>query len=532
MTWKSLLPTTFNPLDAIQMLEQDGNLLQGLTNVFILLILYLGAVFLVVALGHTVWSFLQTIRYFTLLPKAGERNEFAAKHREWQEKNGPLADDFGDYLIEVPKGNGTMDTILKRCASASEIFNEDTLAHGIIGNRFYLAMPAMLTGLGVLGTFVGLAMGIGNADLDLEGKAPEELGSSIIPLIQGSATAFLTSVWGVGASLAFALCEKGFEWFARLPIRSLQKKLNSLVPLYTPESSMVDLQRSSLENEATLKGLAVAIGDQMQQALDRIGESVTDAVRDALGGQAKDLGEMSANLMSEALTEELGKLQQSMTGMAEGFRSEFTGANQQLQSTVSGFDNVIRSLEGTVLSTQSSVEQSVERLESQSEIVASMEEAAGRIAAAAEGFQSMRETLHESAEKNVRAATAQERSALINKEVAEQFEAVSEHLPEFRETMEQAGSSIRVGAEAARDTYSSLVDHQRIWFEGVEIGLNTMKSRLDELIKAYGDDVEGQTQELMDRWTQEVQKSLQNFAVQTEALEGAIADLTDSENHR
>lgn len=527
MNLESLLPVTFHPGEAWQLLQQDESFLQGLTTLFVLGILYLSCVVLITALVRTVWSFIQTSSYFKLLPKNHDTEGFAYIRRDWEASSKPLAKEFGNLLVNVPKGDGSLETTLKRCANASEVFNEDSLAHGIIGNRFYMAMPGMLTGLGVLGTFVGLAMGIGDANLDLKNTKPDELGDSIIPLLQGSATAFITSVWGVLASLIFAFLEKGCEGMARWPIRRLQKRLNSLVPLYTPESSMIELHRSSLENEATLKGLAVAIGEQMQEALDKIGESVTHAVQDALGGQAKDLGEMSANMMSEALSKELEQMQDAITNMAEGFKSEFNGANEQMMSTVGGFGSIIENLEGTVRATQTSVEQSVERLEGQEEVIVSMESAADRLAETAVALQSMRETLTESADKNAKAATAQERTALINRDVAEQFEVVSEHLPEFRETMETAGNSIRVGAESAKSTYETLVEHQRIWFEGVEAGLTAMRARLQELIQAYGSDVEGQTQELMDRWTSEVEKSLQAFSVQVEELSGAIAELSE-----
>lgn len=51
------------------------------------------------------------------------------------------------------------ERVLKRCGNADEVFNERNLAHNLIGNRLFMAMPGILTGLGVLGTFVGLALG-------------------------------------------------------------------------------------------------------------------------------------------------------------------------------------------------------------------------------------------------------------------------------------------------------------------------------------------------------------------------------------
>src|SRR5690606_7420224 len=119
----------------------------------------------------------------------------------------------------------------------------------------------ILTGLGVLGTFIGLAMGI--SGLDLSSKNIENLDQSIAPLIKGCSTAFVTSVWGVACSIGFTLIEKFFEWLVIGRIRILQAVFDGIVPRYTAEESMIALHRSSAERENILKGLAIAIGEEM-----------------------------------------------------------------------------------------------------------------------------------------------------------------------------------------------------------------------------------------------------------------------------
>ena len=667
MDWASLFPTTFNPVQALHGSGDEESFIRGLADVFILVIVYFGSTVLLAALVMTIRSFFRTKFYFRGLPKPKDRAEFPEVKDSWVEKNDHLAANFSDLLVRVPTGDDSFETELRRCGNAEEVFNEQSLAHRIVGNRFFMAMPGLLTGIGVLGTFVGLALGIGA--LELEGDKLEELDKSIQPLISGSATAFMTSVWGVIASLVFAIAEKGLESVARSPIRSLQHRLNSLVPLYLPENSMIDLQRSSLENERTMKGLAVAIGEQMQKALDRIGESVTDAVRDALGGQAQDLGAMSANLMSEALAKELEDMKTAITEMAEGFKSEFNGANSELQETIGGFNEIIKVLDGTVKTTQSSVEQAVERLKSHEEVVTSIGEAATRLNDAAEKLTEMRDTFDLSSQRNVEAAEAQKAATEGNQAVATQFETIGEKLPEVRDTisdasrviaslgqpllelheilqktpglfeqqaeqqaesadqrsaillrqteelaatvadaaakfaqveslgrtlsesagsleragtalaefgtnvknasdqqvisaaasekaslasertadtlspipqvvanlagqLDAAGSSIRTGADAARDSYEKLIEFQNIWFQGVETGLLGTKVQLQDIIDQYGEKVEGQTQEHMDQWVKVVDESLQSFSVQIQALEGAANDLTETINRR
>jgi hypothetical protein len=662
MNWNSLLPSQYRFSEAIQSLQSEKSFPQGLTDLFILATWWLGAFLLLWALIEAGFSILRTWRYRRGLPKLSSTTRFEDVRAEWVRRNGPLAGAFDELLVEVPQPGASLERELRRCGGAEEIFNESTLAHRIIGNRLFMATPGILTGIGVLGTFVGLALGIGA--LKLEGAAIENLNSSILPLIQGSATAFLTSVWGVATSLVFAILEKFIEGWTRLPIRRLQGHLNQLVPRYVPEQSMIDLQRSSIESEQQLKGLALAIGEQMQKAMDRIGTSVTEAVKEALGGQAQDLGEQSAKLMSELLTQELDNLKTAILEMGEGFKNEFGGANSQLQATVSGFDSIVTGLSAAVQTTQSSVESAVKRLEGHETVVTALGGAAEALTAAAVKLSEMRETFEVSAQRNAEAAEAQESAATSNVAVAKQFAEIGEKLPETRdvirdaaqiigslgqpllelkeilattpdlfqeqaerqaendelratrllsqteslakaveqaaekfakvetigeslsrsaESLESAGAylsnfgsqfqiaselqsqsaasaekaaassekaaaslapipdsigklggdlqvagmSIKTGAEAARNAYETLIEHQQLWFKGVETGLLSMRERLQELIDAYGQKVEGVTQEHMNKWVSAVEDSLQKFSIQVESLDGALSELTE-----
>lgn len=87
---------------------------------------------------------------------------------------------------------------------------------------------------------------------------------------------------------------------------------------------------------------------------------------------------------------------------------------------------------------------------------------------------------------------------------------------------------MKAGPEAARDAYVTLIEHQKLWFQGVETGLMTMRDRLQELIEAYGQTVEGVTQEHMNNWVKAVEESLQKFSVQVESLEGALSEFNEN----
>ena len=284
MTWNSLFPRTFKPWE----LHWPVRNLTDLTDVWLLLTIGIALLACFWAAFRAYQAIKLTGRYLASIEKFTMAEDFAAERSSWIQTPGlKEASEFNDILLLVPAPGRPLEVILKRCASASEVFNSATLAHGLIGNRMLLAVPAILTGLGVLGTFVGLQIGIGS--LDLSASQIENLDKSIAPIISGCSTAISTSVWGVFCSLVFTIFEKLLEWLAVRRIRVLQGRLDALIPRYTPEESMILLQQSSLEREAILKGLAVAIGEQMQKAMDRLGSSFTEAVRDSLGHNAQDL---------------------------------------------------------------------------------------------------------------------------------------------------------------------------------------------------------------------------------------------------
>jgi hypothetical protein len=70
-----------------------------------------------------------------------------------------------------------------------------------------------------------------------------------------------------------------------------------------------------------------------------------------------------------------------------------------------------------------------------------------------------------------------------------------------------------------------LIELQKQWFAGAELGLNGMKDRLQTLLKAYGDQVEGQTRNLMKQWTEEVAGCLQSYETQVSELQGGLDEL-------
>jgi Restriction endonuclease len=120
-------------------------------------------------------------------------------------------------------------------------------------------------------------------------------------------------------------------------VHKLQNLVDELFPRYVPEEAMSELERTSRGTENLLKGLAVAIGAEMQQAIGRLGAEIKDAVSSATAEGHGPLMEKSAELLSNALTAELVRLKEQIGSMANQFSERFNGASDGLMRSVQGF---------------------------------------------------------------------------------------------------------------------------------------------------------------------------------------------------
>lgn len=436
MNWSKLLPSTLNPGSLIRQLSNaDHNVAtQALRDIVIFLALSIAAVFAVCVLWQTLASWRITRQYLKVT-HSGEGAAMAI-----MDSKLPLFSELRHHLVEFPSRDGTGRASKRRTVDAAEVFRESALGPAFSSSRLILAIPSILTGLGVLGTFVGLQLGI--SSLGEHGHDTKGLEESVWLLTGSFAVAFSSSVWGVGASLLFSWWEKAWEGFALGRVRKIQIRIDALFPRYVPEEAMLELERTSRGTEDLLKNLAVAIGAEMQKAIGRLGTEIKDAVSSATSVGHEQLAGTSAKLISDALTLELVKLKEQIASMSDQFSERFNGASDGLMKSVQGFQPTVEALSGAVGDAQRTVADAVAKLNSHENVMGEMAGAAVNIRQAAEAFGLMNETLTLSAARNEEASKAQLSAAQSNERVAEQFGRIGEGLPKISETVEVAAQVI------------------------------------------------------------------------------------------
>ena len=146
--------------------------------------------------------------------------------------------------------------------------------------------PRTASVLGVLGTFIGIAIGLLTFD-----PAPEAMHDSVIKLLGGMTTAFVTSILGMGISLYFkyyqAKAQKNFS------------KNNSVKPESTIADLIQYLQQADAEKSELLKKLTISlVGDGDSTVIGQM-KIIKSDIRDEFKQVEKILQDNNENIIRE-----------------------------------------------------------------------------------------------------------------------------------------------------------------------------------------------------------------------------------------
>lgn len=216
--------------------------------------------------------------------------------------------------------------VVYKTDEASLFFSEDRLLGQSLNLRFWNSVSALLVGLGILGTFVGLVWGLIPFSDPTVFTQTDGIRNAIKELLAGVSTAFVTSVWGMLASLLFNGVEKWSIGKVSQAIANLQDVLDLPFTLKT-EEEIAEKQKDELEQQtAALKSFSTDLANDIKSAMadgrqELIGElhSVTAAFSNAITEQL----EPTFNNLNTALEELRRQKEESSTDAVERLVEEF-----------------------------------------------------------------------------------------------------------------------------------------------------------------------------------------------------------------
>lgn len=254
---------------------------------------------------------------------------------------------YADSLVSSADGSQRYSTL-----AAEHFFNGHSLARGLTSSRLLAAAPTFLTALGVLGTFIGLTLGL--RELQVDAAEIDTIKHGVSHMINGAAVAFMTSVWGVLLSLVLNLVEKVVERQALFSITGLQLRIDRQYPHLPAERSLIQIADATDESKDALQHLHERIGDHLQKAVAGMSESMQQALSQALNEvlapavqtlvrnasqQSTEMLEELISRFTEGLSSAGAEQGRFMQQAAEELHNSATGISERLETLFEGLDS-------------------------------------------------------------------------------------------------------------------------------------------------------------------------------------------------
>jgi putative membrane protein len=263
-------------------------------------------------------------------------------------------------------------------AGAASFFTAQNMVETPLGTEFYKHLPGVLTGIGIVGTFFGLMLGLQHFDPSFNPDDPGKISESVKTLLHDVLFAFLGSFFSIFASIAVTLTEKwrlgrcykhletltesidglfdsgvGEEYLAELvkssnesSIQTRQLKDSLVTDLREMLQNLVDTQvRENLKLAESLsasyrdsgQALAEQIGGAIESSLKAPLEQIAGAVQTASGDQSNQV----QGLLTDVLTAFMSKLESTFGQQFHGLHEMLGQSVAAMQSMQQGFNSLV-----------------------------------------------------------------------------------------------------------------------------------------------------------------------------------------------
>ena len=279
----------------------------------------------------------------------------------WDEYTETLHEQY-DYV------DGERKLVSIRATVPAEVFfNTQVLVDTPLNTEFFRHLPGLLTGIGIIGTFSGLIVG-------LNGFAPAgtaaAVQASLSALMEGVKEAFYASALAITAAMLITFIEKSILTKRYKQVEELDHAIDALYEAGAGEEYLARLVKAAEENTTHTAQLKQSLVDDLKQILTDLTErqisaqqmhgqqlaqdigqaiqsglqaplsQIADAVTHASGQQGTAVQHMLENL----LTAFMEKMEQTFGGQIHGLNEMMLKSTTSLGEMQKGFEKLITDL--------------------------------------------------------------------------------------------------------------------------------------------------------------------------------------------
>lgn len=285
---------------------------------------------------------------------------------------------------------------LRATVPAEAFFNTRVLVDNPLRTEFFKHLPGILTGIGIIGTFYGLIVGLAAFDVNTDA---EQLRRNLADLLHGVWEAFIASGSAIAVAILITLIEK---WRLNRCYRHTEALVQAIDTLYESGageeylSRLVDSAEESAVQTRQLKdalvtdlkelltnfsdSIARSIDDSLARHTERqiaaqsgMHESMSTTLADAIarslkepmaeiGAVTRTLGGNQGEALNDLLSAMIGKLEGSFGGQMQGL-NDLMGRNAAaMQAMQDQFGQLIERLASAGETTSAAVEEHLKKL--------------------------------------------------------------------------------------------------------------------------------------------------------------------------
>lgn len=476
--------------------------------------------------------------------------------------------EFDETLVESPDGSTLWNTL-----DAEHFVNTQTLAPELIHNRLLTATPAILTAIGVLGTFVGLTTGLNGLELRTSANV-EQLKSGIDTLIAGASIAFMTSVWGVFLSLIGNVVEKAVERQIVRQISTLEHDIDRIFKRHPPEQSLVKIMGSTEEAAVSLQELHERIGNQLQEAVRGLSENleaalitaIESAMSPAMSSLVDSTAQQSTAVFEKLVDQFTAGFQKIGETQAQKLDDASSGVSEAIQTMSVQFESMMEKMDASVSAQQDEMAARSEQFRGDLDelvklsaeqrnafgsaldtILGELKQAANRISESGTSLESASRDLSSVSTSMSSTADALTRSFSTSlgkmEELTQQQESAASmfweyanQLNKLQETMDSTATNLEAAAKSSGEGFVALREHQDAFLASLRTEFLTtnksLKSNVDDLrtsmaewLREYSQEVSSQVSKRMDEWNTQTMNYAEGMVRVAQALSDAVEEL-------
>ncbi|PIB62378.1 hypothetical protein AOA62_22335 [Pseudomonas sp. 2995-3] len=256
----------------------------------------------------------------------------------WKEYSETLHNQFEYYEGEERLVRSRATTV------AANFFTGQSVVDTPLATEFFKHLPGILTGVGIVGTFFGLMLGLQHFDP----STPELVNSSVDKLLKDVLFAFIGSFLSIMASIIVTVSEKWRLGRCYKHLESLNESIDSLFDSGVGEEYLAALVRSSAENSVQTRQLKDSLVTDLREMLQNLVDTqVRESLKlaDTLSTTYRDSGQLLADQVSSAIENSLKSPLEAIAGAVQAASGDQSGQVQNLlQDVLVAFMN---KLEGT-----------------------------------------------------------------------------------------------------------------------------------------------------------------------------------------